>query len=152
MRLPASTRAVVGALSLTLAGLIAVPAAAQDSSAARGAGGAGPNGGLPLKTTRTVSFSTDEGTWMSVDVSPDGQTLVFDLVGYLYTLPMSGGKATRITDGPAMDAQPRWSPDGKQILFVSDRSGAENLWTVGPGLVTRGFTQKTPPAAQPLRR
>jgi Tol biopolymer transport system component len=69
---------------------------------------------------------------MSVDVSPDGRTLVFDLVGDLYTLPLAGGTATRITDGMAFDAQPRWSPDGKQIAFVSDRSGSENLWTVEP--------------------
>src|SRR5688572_2183764 len=85
---------------------------------------------LPLKTTRTVSFTTDEGTWMSLDVSPDGRTIVFDLVGDLYTLPIAGGKATRITDGPGFDGQPRFSPDGKAIVFVSDRSGYENLWLV----------------------
>ena len=141
MRLLSSTRAAL-LLGSTLVAL-ATPLAAQDSTAARGGAATVPGGGLPLKTTRTIAFSTDEGTWMSVDVSPDGRTLVFDLLGDLYTLPMAGGKATRITDGPAMDAQPRWSPDGRQILFVSDRSGAENLWTVhadgkSPRAITRG--------------
>ena len=65
---------------------------------------------------------------MSVDVSPDGRTLVFDLLGDLYTLPIGGGSAARITSGQAFDAMPRFSPDGKRIAFVSDRSGAPNLW------------------------
>ncbi|NKB87667.1 MAG: amidohydrolase family protein [Acidobacteria bacterium] len=88
---------------------------------------------LPLNPDATVSFSTTEGSWMSVDVSPDGSTVVFDLLGDLYTVPLDGGAATRITDGLAWDAMPAYSPDGEEILFVSDRSGSENLWTVSPG-------------------
>jgi Tol biopolymer transport system component len=87
---------------------------------------------LPLPYPRAAKFTTDEGTWLSLDVSPDGRTIVFDLVGDLYTLPISGGTATRITDGPGYDAQPRFSPDGKHVVFVSDRSGSENLYTVAP--------------------
>ena len=83
---------------------------------------------LPLKPTRTVDFTTSEGTWISLDVSPDGQTLVFELLGDLYTLPLSGADAKRITSGPAFDSQPRYSPDGKTIVFLSDRSGSENIW------------------------
>ncbi|HEU4774042.1 MAG TPA: amidohydrolase family protein [Lysobacter sp.] len=84
----------------------------------------------PHGPTKTVSFSTDEGTWMDVDVSPDGRQLVFSLLGDLYRLPIAGGAAQRITSGPAWDVQPRWSPDGRQIAFTSDRGGGNNLWRV----------------------
>src|SRR5437868_86806 len=70
----------------------------------------GPTNKLPLKPTRIVRFTTDEGTWISLDVSPDGQTIVFELLGDLYTIPIGGGKATRITDGPQYDWAPRYSP------------------------------------------
>jgi len=88
--------------------------------------------GLPLKPARKVSFSTDEGTWMSLDASPDGKQIVFDLLGDLYTVPTSGGDARRLTDGMPWDCQPRFSPDGKHIAFISDRSGSDNLWVINP--------------------
>ena len=87
---------------------------------------------LPLKMTRNVSFDASEGTWISLDASPDGKTIVFELLGDLYTMPVTGGTATRISSGPGFDSQPRWSPDGKRIVFVSDRSGAENVWLSDP--------------------
>ncbi|MFN8571249.1 MAG: amidohydrolase family protein [Gemmatimonadaceae bacterium] len=83
---------------------------------------------LPLLTPRKLTFTTDEATWMSLDVSPDGQTIVFDVLGDLYTLPIAGGTATRITSGAGWDQQPRFSPDGKRITFVSDRNGSKNVW------------------------
>lgn len=86
--------------------------------------------GLPLAPTRTLTFSTKVGSWMSLDVSPDGSTIVFDLLGDLYTLPIAGGTASPLTRGMAMDGQPRFSPDGKRVLFVSDRDGGWNLWTI----------------------
>ncbi len=85
---------------------------------------------LPLEPARTLSLDTDEGTWISVDVSPDGETIVFDLLGDLYTIPFAGGDATALTEGMAYDSQPRYSPDGSQVLFVSDRDGSENLWLI----------------------
>ena len=48
---------------------------------------------------KDVNFTTDEGTWMSLDVSPNGQTIVFDMLGDIYTMPVSGGKAKAIRTG-----------------------------------------------------
>jgi len=88
-----------------------------------------PKKDLPLEPARTISFETSEGSWLSLDVAPDGRTIVFELLGDLYTLPVTGGTATRITSGMAFDSQPRFSPDGSRIVFISDRSGDDNLWT-----------------------
>jgi Tol biopolymer transport system component len=85
---------------------------------------------LPLEAGRTVAIETDEGSWLSLDVSPNGETIVFDLLGDLYTLPIAGGDATPLTEGMAYDSQPRYSPDGATLLLVSDRDGAENLWLI----------------------
>ena len=93
-------------------------------------GGKPPEKPLPLETTRKAEFTATHASWMSLDVSPDGRTIVFDLLGDLYTLPITGGKATRLTSGPAFDAQPRYSPDGRTVAFISDRSGGDNLWTM----------------------
>lgn len=84
--------------------------------------------GLPLKTERKIEFTTNEGTWVSLDISPDGKTLIFDLLGDFYSLPISGGIAKPFMTGLAFDSQPKFSPDGKMITFVSDRSGSNNLW------------------------
>ncbi len=104
---------------------------------------AGGGGGLPLQPARQLSFTTREGSWISLDVSPDGQTIVFDLLGDLYSLPITGGRATQLTRGMAYDAQPRFSPDGKRIVLVSDRDGGDNVWILSLDLrdtvqVTRG--------------
>ncbi|PYO79221.1 MAG: hypothetical protein DMD67_03235 [Gemmatimonadetes bacterium] len=76
---------------------------------------------LPLKPTRSVDFTTSEGTWISLDVSPDGRTIVFELLGDLYTLPISGGEAKPITSGPAFDSQPRYSRLGKHLALRRGR-------------------------------
>ena len=99
---------------------------------------------LPIVAERTLRFTTDEGTWISLDVSPDGRSVVFDLLGDLYLIPMSGGKATRLTSGMAWDCMPRWSPDGRSIAFVSDRDGGDNLWLMNvDGSGARRITKET---------
>ena len=86
--------------------------------------------GLPLEASREITINTNEGTWMAVDVHPSGQKIIFDLLGDLYELPIEGGKATRITQGLAFDSQPKYAPDGNSILFLSDRSGGNNVWII----------------------
>ena len=83
--------------------------------------------------TKRLEFTATEGTWLSVDVSPDGQKVVFDLLGTLYEMPMAGGTAVPLTKGRAYNHLPRYSPDGTRILFTSDRSGREEVWVLYRG-------------------
>ncbi|HBK54961.1 MAG TPA: amidohydrolase [Xanthomonadales bacterium] len=85
----------------------------------------------PHGPARTVRFTVDQGTWLDLDLSPDGRTLVFSLLGDLYLLPIEGGTARRLTSGRAWDVQPRFSPEGREIAFTSDRGGGNNLWRIG---------------------
>jgi len=82
----------------------------------------------PPSPSKKVSFTTDEGTWMNLDVSPDGKTIVFDLLGDIYSIPFTGGKATLLAGGKAWEIQPRFSPDGKLISYTSDKEGGDNIW------------------------
>lgn len=84
----------------------------------------------PGLTVREVPIAVDEGTWMNVDVSPDGTSVAFDLLGDIYTMPISGGTPVRIAEGLAYETQPRFSADGKRISFTSDRGGGDNIWVM----------------------
>jgi hypothetical protein len=91
----------------------------------------------------TVEFETDEGTDMNVDVSPDGKEIAFDLLGDIYTVPISGGDATLRVGGADFDSSPRYAPDGKSIAFLSDRTGEDAVWTAdragqNPTLIASG--------------
>ncbi|MCA6380046.1 MAG: PD40 domain-containing protein [Cytophagales bacterium] len=83
---------------------------------------------LPLEIARRISIKTNEGSWMSLDVSPDGKTIAFDFLGDIFTMPITGGKPVQFTKGMSFDSHPKFSPDGTKLLFISDRSGGENIW------------------------
>jgi Tol biopolymer transport system component/imidazolonepropionase-like amidohydrolase len=114
--------------TLCASALAATAFAATDSTWTRPSSDEPWDVNVPHAPNDTLRFETDRGTWMSVDVSPDGRTLVFDILGDLYTVPMAGGRAKRLTSGMAYDMQARWSPDGKKIAFTTDRGGTENVW------------------------
>lgn len=90
--------------------------------------GAGWNIEKPGGPSKVVSITTDEGTWMNVDVSPDGKEIVFDLLGDIYKMPVGGGRATLLAGGLAFEVQPRFSPNGKYISYTSDKNGGNNIW------------------------
>ncbi|MGV8879129.1 MAG: amidohydrolase family protein [Sphingobacteriaceae bacterium] len=82
----------------------------------------------PPGASKKITFTTDEGTWMNLDLSPDGQIIVFDMLGDIYSMPVDGGQARLLAGGKAWEVQPRFSPDGSSISYTSDKEGADNIW------------------------
>src|SRR6185295_4020997 len=63
-------------------------------------------------------------------LSPDGKRLAFDWHGDLWVCPVEGGAADRITEDPADEQKPCWSPDGAFLAFSSDKAGNRDLMVV----------------------
>ncbi len=84
----------------------------------------------PGAVTRAIPLDVDEGSWIDLDVSPDGKSIAFALLGDIYTMPIGGGTPTRVAEGLAWEVQPRFSPDGSRIAFTSDRGGGDNIWVM----------------------
>ena len=76
------------------------------------------------------SYLASEGSWISLDISPDGEHMVIDLLGHIYQMPVTGGTAVALTEGRSWNMFPRYSPDGTKLLFTSDKSGSEDLWVM----------------------
>lgn len=102
----------------------------------------GGQAGAGTPPDRTLEFTAREGTWMHPDVSPDDRTILFDLLGDIYAVDAGGGAARPLLTGPPFESQPVFSPDGRHIAFISDRSGITNLWIAnadgsGPRMLSR---------------
>ncbi|MBL8270577.1 MAG: PD40 domain-containing protein, partial [Steroidobacter sp.] len=103
------SRRILATLGCLLSAITAVAAQAPESS-------------------EDAAFDLTEGTWMSLDVSPDGRTIVFDLLGDIYSIPAAGGDATLLHGGSAMQRIPSFSADGRRLIYMSDASGTDNVW------------------------
>lgn len=79
---------------------------------------------------KDVEFDISEGTWMNLDISPDDREIAFDLLGDIYMMPVSGGRAYPLSTGLAWEVQPRFSPDGNRLLYTSDKGGGDNIWSM----------------------
>ncbi|MBA2328647.1 MAG: PD40 domain-containing protein [Flavisolibacter sp.] len=98
----------------------------------------------PDSLHKEVSFTLSEGTWMNLDVSPDGKEIVFDLLGDIFIMPVAGGTAKPLRTGLPFEVQPRFSPDGKKILFTSDAGGGDNIWVMDrDGANAKQITKET---------
>ncbi|HEY0114682.1 MAG TPA: amidohydrolase, partial [Allosphingosinicella sp.] len=138
-------RAAALSLLLLSTAALAAPAAAQGRRAAAPA--EPPKWDVnapPGQTIREVRIDTSEGTWMNLDVSPDGRSVAFDMLGDIYVMGIDGGTPRRLSSGLAFDMQPRFSPDGRQIVFTSDRGGGDNIWVMNAdGTALRAITNES---------
>ncbi|WOX03992.1 amidohydrolase family protein [Microbulbifer pacificus] len=107
---------------------LALPFAAQAEESAKDADKWDVNN--PPYEFKSVPLDTRETTWSNLDISPDGKSIIFDMLGDIYEVPVAGGEARALTNEIAWNTQPRFSPDGRSIVFVSDRDGADNIWVM----------------------
>jgi Tol biopolymer transport system component len=113
--------------------------------------------GRPATWADTVQLTDDEAKCEFVDVFPDGRLLFSSNRSGnadIYMISADGGELRQLTTDPAVDAGPRWSPDGSQMVFYSARTGHREIWIMpldgGPARqLTRGRSESLYPAWSP---
>ncbi len=86
---------------------------------------------LSIFAALALSASAEAPLWMrDVAIAPDGKNIAFTYKGDIFTVPVAGGTARRLTSDPGYEQMPIWSPDGKTIVFASDRYGNFDLFAV----------------------
>ncbi|HSR52119.1 MAG TPA: amidohydrolase family protein [Acidobacteriota bacterium] len=126
---------VVGLVICAVLGWAGVAAVEEVSSAEPETAAAAPseeswNVDESRAPSKLFEYAASQGTWIGLDVSPDGKTIVFDLLGHLYRVPFEGGTAEALTNGRSWNLFPRFSPDGRRLAFTSDRGGSEDIWVM----------------------
>jgi len=86
-----------------------------------------PNDGVAMRPARVAAEKLVE----DFSLSPRGERALFVARGDVFTVPIEKGPTRNVTDSSRYhDKWARWSPDGSQIAFISDRSGEEEVWLV----------------------
>ncbi len=82
-----------------------------------------------IAATTALSAAAEVPLWLrDAAIAPDGSTVAFTYKGDIFTVPVSGGKASQITTDKAHDSHPIWTPDGRNIVFVSTREGSADIF------------------------
>jgi Tol biopolymer transport system component len=128
-------RALTSARSRTAGALAVVVLAGVGTLFAFGSAsgrGAQHSGARPVGGGSSASLTLHQASALTLALAPDHHTIAMNLLGNLWTLPASGGTATRTTSLQQDTAYPDWSPDGKTIVFQSYKSGTFHIWAMNP--------------------
>ena len=130
------------------AGATLLVSGAATGKGSRHAGGPATGGGT------SATLVLHQASALTLALSPDHKTISMNLLGNLWTLPASGGTATRTTSLQQDTAYPDWSPDGKTIAFQSYQSGTFHIWAMNPDgsnvrELTSGFYDDREPQFSP---
>lgn len=113
-------------LSASLACILATPVYAEESKKEDDKWDVS----TPQGEVKTIKIDTDESTWSNLDIHPNGDSIIFDMLGDIYTMPITGGEATPLVKGYEWNMQATYNPDGSKIAFLSDRDGIMNVWVM----------------------
>ncbi len=114
---------------------------------------------LRIVNAEATAISPDGSQVLYVTATPDLEASVYKTD--VWRVPIGGGAPVRLTQGEGRNDTPLWSPDGRHIAFISDRSGAPQVWMVSPsggdlrkitdvpyGIAAPGFLRQFPPYPQ----